>query len=154
MLQLKCVHAATEGVLCCALVISWRLTHADMCCCWTCAGCADSPAIRSHCRHTRTTGTPLCCCCSRSWESWWSLITEEDRSHIRGATLQAFIATFPSDRGFSFAAHSSIESKMLSARTLLAPRRSSVTNVRALDVDNCRYTKLLFEKHSMGDKRK
>lgn len=52
------------------------LTYADMCCCWTCSGCADSSAIRSRCRHTCTTGTLQRCCCSRSWGSLSCLVIE------------------------------------------------------------------------------
>lgn len=63
--------------LCCSFkhalgyVNEWRgNTHAGKCCCWTCAGCAGTPAADSHCLHSYTTETPPYCCCSRSSVSW------------------------------------------------------------------------------------
>lgn len=113
-----------------------RFTYADICCCWTYAGYADSPAIRCHCRHMYTTGTLLWCCCSRSWESWWCLVIERRQKLYYMCNFTNFLRNI---------SQTSIASKALSTQQYwgfgVIPA-----------VDNCRHTKLLFEKHRVRQK--
>ena len=101
-----------------SVITSWHFTHADIYCCRTCAGYADSPAIHSHCHHMCTTETLLYCCCSHSWESWWFLVKE---TKVISATFKTIEGIYPSGRRFSFSAHTSVEGMTQSINNISFP---------------------------------